>query len=413
MRQLGSTALRAGFALLFVALAAPSAAAAEDNGFKVGEGRLHPFLDIEGRYDTNVKFSPSSASSEGDLILHFKPGFELNVPGQAATVDLKAEGDWAQYTGIQDSSLRDLSHLFGDATLSLGVNRSGAVGLELSDSFRRSDRSPSLSIGSAVVSNFNDLGLKIPIRPGGGALIIGVGGDWQLETFEPFIAGAPALCPDASCDPGKVSSFAYNNFTAGLDARWKFLPRTALVLDANYLFHIPFNPNVSVSVSGLKTMAGLAGLVSTHVATTIKAGYGDTFGSAGVSYRTYLANAEIEYLTQGVAGVRAGYIHTWAADPGTALALYGIHRAYLDARVFLAGRLTIHALAGADYLSYVLSSGSTVLLHVEPSADFEVAKWIYISAGYAFTSRGADFNSSSPSYNFTKNEAWLKIHLIY
>src|SRR5512137_3152465 len=106
-------------------LAAVPAQASLGNGIRVGgnDGRLHPFLDMELRYDSNTAFfyTPALANG-GDLILHVRPGLSLNVPGETVVLDFKGALDWAQYFGVNDASTKDLSNLYANADLSLGFN---------------------------------------------------------------------------------------------------------------------------------------------------------------------------------------------------------------------------------------------------------------------------------------------------
>ncbi len=391
-----------GLAAAALSIAAPVAAA--DNGIRIGEGRLHPYFEVEGRYDSNVLYTSKPI---GDLILHLRPGFTFDVSGPMAAVGLDASADWNKYFGVNDAGT-EMSQLFADATLKLGLNRGGNVGLELSDAFHRSDRTPSLSLASAVVTNYNDLKLQIPFRPGGGALELGVGGEWILESFEPF-AGV------AFCDPARsipCSQFGYNQFSGGVSGRWKFLPRTAALVEASYFLRQPNDTNVSRQIKGLKALAGLAGLVTPRIAATLKAGYGDTLGSAGPDYRTWLANVELDYRGEGTIGAKIGYARDYGSDPGTVFALYGIHRIYLEGKVLLAGRLTITGQGEFDDVEYQLTPASSQLVRLSPSLEYELVRWAYVSLGYAITYRTSN-QPQIPTFDYTKNETWLKVRVIY
>jgi hypothetical protein len=63
-------------AAVLIASAASAAAASPGNGIRLGgsEGRLHPFLDVELRYDSNVSYTPAN-EAVADLILHARPGW--------------------------------------------------------------------------------------------------------------------------------------------------------------------------------------------------------------------------------------------------------------------------------------------------------------------------------------------------
>ncbi len=374
-------------------LGTPALAAADD-GIRVGEGRLHPYLEVEGRYDSNVLLTSAPIA---DVVLHLRPGFTFGAAGPMLVVGLDASVDWAKYLGAS-SSTTSLSQLFADAALKLGVNRGGQVGLEFSDAFHRTDLTPSFSVGH-VVTNYNDLKLEVPFRPGGGALDLGINGEWIMESFEPFSGGS-------------LANIGYNQLSGGASGRWKFLPRTAGVLEASYFVRQPNDTSVSVQVKGLKAMTGLAGLVTTRIAATLKAGYGDTFGSAGPDYRTWLANAELQYLGEGTVGLKLGYVHDYSSDPGSIYALYGIHRVYLDGKMLLEGRLALTGQAELDDIEYAIAPVSAQVIRLSPGLDYQVVRWVSVGVGYALTYRTSN-QSAITAFNYTKNETWLKVRVTY
>ena len=157
-------------------------AASPGNGIRLGgsEGRLHPYLELETRYDSNVVYT-DPGKSVGDLILHVRPGLTLDSPGQQVAVNARANLDWAQYLGLEGKTT-NLSRLYGEAGLGVGVNRRGTIGLEFTDTFSRSSSTDAFTLGSAVISNSNALHLAAPWRPGGGALEVTPAVDWRRVT---------------------------------------------------------------------------------------------------------------------------------------------------------------------------------------------------------------------------------------
>ncbi len=424
MPRLSVAKLLLGAALL---LHAGTAAASSENGIKIGEGRAHPFLELESRWDSNV-FYASPVAPRGDLILHVRPGFTFSIPGQNAAVDFDALADLSMYSGVNNGSglenPSDLNRVYANANLAVGLNRGGQVGLEVSDSFRRGDQTPSLSLAAAAVNNYNDLKLDVPLRPGGGALAVDLGGQWLLETFEPFVSGI--YCQGApSCDSANLSRFGYSQLTGRGEARWKFLPRTATVLEASYTARIPNDTTVALRVGGVKAQAGLAGLVTPHVAVTLKAGYGDTFRSAGVPYGTWLANVEGEYVLQDVGNLRVGYQHTYAFDTGArAFGLYGLHRLYADGKLRVGRRFNAKLLAEYGRLGYLPElqaqqvGESASILRFVPGVEMQVVRWAIAEVGYALTTRWSTIKDAAgdpliPAFDYTKHEIWLKLSASY
>ncbi len=384
------------------------------NGIKIGAGRLHPYVEVVGQYDSNVLFSAGGAPV-GDLVLHVVPGFELQVPGTDLTVSFDGKVDWNKYLGLESQATKELGKLFAAASLSLAAGQRGAVGLELSDAFRRSDQSPSLSLGTAVVSNWNDLRLAVPFRPGGGALVLSATGQWTLETFEPFVDTVgcdTALNP--TCASATISEYGYNRVSGGAEIRWKFLPRTALVLEGSYFKQLPKDAAVSLEAGGLRALAGLAGLVTPRIAVTLKGGWSDTFETAGVPFRTWLANVEVEYVTQAALGGKIGYARDLAVDPGTSYSLYKVHRLYGDAKALLGGRLTVTIHGEWSLLDYELARSSSQVLSLRPAVDYEVTRWGYVGASYQLGYRTAqDAAAAIPAFNYTKHEGRAYLRLVY
>jgi hypothetical protein len=420
------TARRVLAAAVAVGLASP-AAASPGNGIRFGgsAGRLHPFLELETRYDSNVSYL-ATGERVGDLVLMVRPGFELAAPGELTAVQLRAALSWAQYLGLQGDT-SDLSRLYGEASLGFGLNRRGAVGLELTDNFRRSASLQALNIGAALISNTNELRLAVPWRPGGGALLVTTSGEWRLETFEPYLEGPLCLADTPACDPDRVADLGYNELRGGLEVSWKFLPRTALVLEGSYFTRVPNADTGGADGSGARVWTGVTGLFSARIAGTIKGGYGDTLGSLGEAYRTWLANAEVEWLPLETARVKAGYVHDYGLDPGQSTlfgesALFSSHRLYAEGRVLMAGRYTFRLTGQYERRTYELvSSTSADLIRGEPSVEVELARWLRAGIGYAFTRRTTELPAAAltgtgttlPGYDYDKSEGWLRLSATY
>ena len=383
-----------------------SALAAGDLGFRIGEaGRLHLSLEVAGSYDSNIFYATTGEPVSG-YALDIIPGFELKVPGNTVSLALKGALDRRQYLTTEAEIL---SRFFGNAELGVAVNREGALALELTDAFAYSDQSPSLSLAQAVISNLNDLKVAVPYRPGGGALALTLSGQWVRETFEQY--GAVSLCnpADNSTCQADITSFGYDQFGGGLQVRWRFLPRTAVLLEGTYFQRLPQHTTVSREVRGLNVEAGLAGLVTSRVAVTLKGGWGTAFDSIGSDWSTWLAMAELEYVTQGPLGAKVGYLHGFHADPGTTYSLYESNRAYSEGKVLLAGRFTLRANLAWERQDYVLNNVQSDLFTVSPAVDVELMRWIYVGASYSLLSRSSSLGQAVPAFDYTRHLATLRL----
>jgi hypothetical protein len=411
-----STSSAAGLLAALLALAATPAGASPGNGIRLGgsEGRLHPYLDLEGRWDSNVTYGADDQALS-DVIIHVRPGFELAVPGDLVAVELGANLDWAQYLGLEDSATADdLSKLYAQAGLGLTVSPRGTVGLELDDEFRRSASTSSFTFDGAVISNYNALKLKMPVRPGGGALVFSLTGGWTLETFEPYLACAPGST-EVSCDEELLSDLGYNEYGAGGELRWHFLPRTSAVLEGSWFSRVPNDTVASPEVSWVEGRTGVAGLVTPRLGLTLKAGYAGTLSAGGgEDFGTWLATVEAEWRATDAASLTAGWVRDMGVDPGYGLSLYASDRIAAGAKYAVDGRYSLRADASWELRSYDVASGSETadLIRVEPSFEAFFSRWLSLSLGYAYTSRDSSF-SDQPGFVYTKHEAWLRLALTY
>ena len=247
-------------AVALLAGLAGAAHATPGDGIRLGgsEGRLHPFLDVETRYDSNVAFTDKTI---GDVILHFRPGLEAKVPGDLALVEFSGALDWAQYLGVEGDTT-DLSRMFADAKLAVLFNPRRPVSVRVDDDYAREISSTSIAVSAAaVVSDSNVLEIAVPVRPGGGALTVKGGARWLVESFSKY--------QDSDLDP---SGLGYGELRADLDAQWKFLPRTSTVLQAGYFVRNPSDSQLE-STTGFDVAAGMTGLLTQHVGATAKVGY--------------------------------------------------------------------------------------------------------------------------------------------
>ncbi len=398
---------------VIAALWAAPALAGPGNGIRFGgsEGRLHPYLELEGRYDSNV-FLTSTGTAQGDLILHVRPGLRLDVPGDPAKVFFDGQLDWAQYMG--SGTPKELSRLYGNATVGVRVNEGGTLSLDAEDAFRRANESPSLSLGAGVVANYNTLRASAPWTPGGGALVLTTSGEWVLESFEPYFKN----------DPTPFSKLGYNELHAGEELSWRFLPRTSAVFEASFFDRIVNSELTSTGVRGLRLSAGATGLVTPHFAATVKAGYADTFGSAHTPFRTWLTTLEGEWIGNETLGARAGYEHGMGSDPGKQFAVFQLHRVYAEGRLELAAKVAFRLRAEWQQRDYpaleiapaTMSTGGTAeILRVEPTVEAQVARWARLGVGYGYTARSSALSTvvTAQGLDYSKSEVWLRATFTY
>ena len=388
-------------AALLIGAAAAVAHASPGNGIRLGgsEGRLHPFLDLETRYDSNVSYSASNAAL-GDMILHVRPGAELKLPGDLAAVEFSGAVDWAQYLGVEGDT-KNLSRLYADAGVAAVFNRRGAVSLRMDNSFRRQVSATSLAAAStAVVSNANVLSIAVPWKPGGGALVVTANGQWLLEGFEKY-----------KDDPGvALGDLGYSQFRGAADVQWHFLPRTSALFQAGYFTRVPNASGRQDDASGFDALAGLTGLLSPRIGATVKLGYGNT-SAPTKDVSSFVGEAGLEWLPLEAISFRTGYNRSFGIDPSASV--YVADGVSGGVRVKVAERFAFSAGVRYDRLTFeTIPNADTRLLRIDPALEGAIGKWLTVGVGYVYSARAASWPTSTLP-NYTKNEAFLKLALTY
>ena len=416
-----------GLAALACLVAVCPASAAETNaqqavGIKIGEGRLHPFLDVDGRYDSLVGFFTQDRTTNvptGDVIIHVRPGLRFDLANKSTLVTFDGNVEYLFYLGLSDIASRNLSRFQASVALDAHFNQDGPVEFQIGDTFTRSDRTQNAIAGVGVQSFYNNAHLAVPIHPGGGALEFTPSFAFSFEDFSPLLTGAVVGCTMATCDPARVKEMNYINLNFGLGAKWKFLPKTAFILDSAFDFRTYWTPNSGNPNAGvLKVQAGLVGLITPKISVTLLAGYGGQLLTAtqasGLSVNTFIAQAEVAYIPTELMRFSLGYSRSVAPTPG--FGVFGDDRGYLGARAgFLGGRLSLSATASLDYLTFYANSGrNDLLISVNAGPTFDVTSWFQVGAGYTLSTRSAFGTASGlSSANFVRHEALLRLTLRY
>jgi hypothetical protein len=396
-----------------------AAQAAPGNGIRLGgsDARLHPFIDLEARWDSNVSYTPSNTAIS-DVILHIRPGLEIKAPGDAATFEFSGAVDRAQYLGIDDGNTTKLSKWYANAALAAAFNRTGAVSPRIDNGFTRQVTTTSLAApaAGAVVSNQNTLSLSVPWKPGGGALVLAANGQWIVESFEKYDAPPPGM---------SLSDLGYNQYRGGAEAQWRFLPRTTGLLQAGYFARQPDATNRPGDATGWDALAGITGLLTPRITATAKAGYGATTakevtnaGGAvtlqGGTFSSFLADVGAEWLPADAFAVNAGYARTLGVDPyASVYTADGVSGGF---KVKLAERVLFRAGARYDHLKFESQSmrgATTDYLRVDPAVEGSFGRWLNVALGYVYSSRVSGASGAVAAVNYAKSEAFLKVGLTY
>jgi hypothetical protein len=391
--------LLAAMAALAVPLTATAQSAEPNNqpataqtglGFPIGEkSRIHTALDLGVAYDTNPqRFTSAEMTaagvSGGDWNAVIRPGVNVVVPGKSASANLLGQLTINQYFGTgSNKSSTDVGALV-TAAVSLG-DSTAPVGFRLDDQFIRT---PAFidDLGSVAAAEirfqqwFNRGAASVALRPGGGALEIDLGYFNQLSFFDNNFLGA---------------SQQHGGF---LDARLRFLPRTAFVFHGDFS---AFSPTDRTDSNGMLQHAGtqvstpynvyigLIGQVTAHIATNLNVGFGDTLTWANGFFstvsddnrRTIIGTAELTYLLLESSRITVGYKRQ--ALPIVVLSNYTSDMAYLRFLLGIGPRITFSAYGNFEWRSYASGNGNMMGGNMVPAGTVsgdQPAKFVTVDA---------------------------------
>lgn len=420
----GRGAARLGLALLtLLAPAARAQALVEANGIKIGDGRLHPFLNLLGRFDSAAGYFGGNNTLAGELILQVQPGVRFGLESDSTTVNFNGNAEYVWYTGALNRSSVAASRFQTSVGLDTAFNRDGAVEVQLGDQLTRSDRTQNAAVGIGVLSLFNNAYLRFPIHPGGRALEFTPRVDWAVEFFEPLLGGVVPGCAtgNITCDPLNLSKMNYSSVIPGLGARWKFLPKTALTFDSSLNIRTYWNPtngpgsNLNALVFGARV--GIAGLITSHFAVTANVGYGGDFSNLGRGgFSSVIAQVDLGWLPREGSAVHLGYSRT--AQPVPVYGTFGDDRAYIEARVTVLQRLGITANFAFDNLTFYSPLNATnfsradQLLTGGAAVEYRFTSWFFAALQYGFSARISS-TAATQNINFVRHEPTLRVTFQY
>ena len=413
-------------------LATPRLAHADiGDGLKVGPGRLHLGVEAGGRYDSAAGSGLSSTGqpvTEGDGIALLKGTFLLDVKSDDYKLNFGGSLDWNQYLGLTVGTT-DLSFLGANLSGGAQINPNGAFGLDIAEGFTRSDRTANPVFALGVIGLRDSTRVRLHYRPGGGAIEGGLSYEFDANLYTPQ-GSAPiaAGCTDPSCNPNDAKAFNSTTNTVGIDGKWRFLPKTGLLLDATYgVTSYPNNPTTVTSAgavaapnvggSPLRATLGFGTLFSTRTSFTIKGGYQGIFfspaaGQTADNLNSFSGLAEFGFRFTDTLQTKIGYMRSYQPVGGPTL-YFGDDRGYAEARLDATSVLGFTLLGSADRINF--GGGSARLDHaylVGLRADYAATQWLRVLGNFTYSTRdtiGLQAAQATAGLSYNRVEAGLGV----
>ena len=374
--------------LLFAFLAAlPDATAqvwlsnrqyAEGIGVKMGSSMVfHPGIGVEAGYDSNVYRSETGLI--GAARLRIAPYFDFaTLPPQrlegegakpAVEFRLGLAGVYEDWFG-KDPSLDDRRDFGVMTDLHFLLFPYGKWRLQIDDSFTRTITPPNESGPKNHTRDYNDASIGIKFVPGE-ALSVGLKYNFMINYYE--------------YKPLRNSG-NYQQHMISLNSQWKFLPKTAVTFDGEF---IPFlrkgshltgtDVMVAKTSFNLNLWFGLVGLFTKRFGAALRGGYGGGFYSRGDDLDTWLLQAELRFFTTPMSVLRAGFLRD--LRPSYFTNYYMRNQIYLGYEQLIKGKVLLSGKVLAAYLQYstMLEDGGGTPQPVGPSImtpDADRTDWV-------------------------------------
>lgn len=360
-----------------------------DRGLRSGEFILTPSFGLDLHFDTNVfngnekeqGNEPQSATS-----LRLSPRLGLtNGTDSDIQFAFNAVGDARAYVS-DNNAVGELTNFGGSADLGVTFFRRRAISLTISDNFARTLQANNWETTETLNRVGNAIGARIAFHPGEiperRPLEIALGGSYVIDRFDDFTSG------DSSTIRSRLSG------------SWRFLPMTAVLLDARW----DFRDYVSVSGAGLtanstpwRVSAGLAGAITQTISFRATAGWGmslhDTTNDAS-TFSGYIADIGLLYRPSTLTMLSIGYVHDFQDSfYGN---FYEYHRAVANLQQGFGSIMTATAWFSFNYATFGeftnLPAGVLItqrerrdyMLRGGIRANFDVSRLIGINVGYRF-----------------------------
>ncbi len=445
--------------LLFVVACAVAPAAhaqGEGPGVAAGGVLLHPHLQLDIGFDSNVFSESSDEAVNGGVLARIYPHLIVETP-RPRVVDLDANvgARWRQYLTGADEGVTDQSGLDVLADLGIRFNASGIVSVRPSNSLRRVNDPAFNDAGEPYGSLSNEVRLELGFHPGGARRTDRLG-------FSGRIGGVQRIWRydnQPSLDRSSLGGF--------LDIRYNFLPKTAVFVSSSVAtltyegpFTLPAGSDVLDDVAALgalalpnsdalplRAVAGLSGLLTRRLSVRAQVGYGATNHKSGDSFGSVVAAAG--FTVDATARTRLGLAYSRDFDVSSFGNFFAYHRAEIfgeagvsllrvTGRVF--GQLNSYGdLANPEVTVVSGGSGITftpILIDGAPAnpaqrddtlvggsltVGFDLTDWFYTGLSYRMDLRSSNYavvSASDPtaipaSPDYLRHQAFLTLDFHY
>jgi hypothetical protein len=401
----------------------PAKSAATQGGVQLSDAALlHIGVGAEAGYDSNVFYAEDNP--RGSAILRVVPFLELTNAARSGSInsdvffDIGAALTYREYLS-NDVDIRNQRAFMPSAYANLEFGKLQHLGFTLTEAFSRTEDPPysraNALLSTAFVRDVNQASAGLRWAPGGGRLGAVLRYTNTLDFFE----------------TGSLKVANSMGHQLLFDASWKWLPKTALVLQVSqgyisYFNNDPLTGAKKPTSLPLHAMGGIRGLISAKLSLSLMAGYAngfyDTTRATPSGLRGNLsASADLNYRPTILTSVVLGYRHDFAnAILGD---WYYVDSVYLSIGQAIGGRFGLGLSARYDSRSFRniptmvgLAGRHDNYFQAGANLDYHMREWTYVGVAYTLMSNTSDAGPNdleSGRVNYFKQLVFARLGVTY
>lgn len=333
-------------------------------GLRVGSLVFHPALLVEGGYDTNVFYEDEQELPRDSALVAVRPSLSLETPTpRAVNFELEVGARYLRFLA-DDPRIERQSGLSLNGSAALTFNPQGAIAVRLFDTIKRTNEPANGLSFDSYNRIYNRAGGALIIQPGGKVLTAEIGGSFTSITHS------------------YLTDLDRNQVGVNGQVKWKFLPKTAAVLQVDWSSitynqsqrSIPFGDDedrqsfldpfvgtqglTNVDSSPLRLKAGVVGLLTNKVSVTLMGGYGQGFYDSGPDPKIFLLQSELGYEIGPTSRAAVGYSHDFADSTFGNYRTF--HRLFARYNQQLFGRVSARLGLNYIYQQFAVTDGPTL-----------------------------------------------------
>ena len=394
-----------------------------NTGINLGEGVLmHVGLGAEAGYDSNVFYGSTSAATPiatSGIIrttgyVEINNGTRTGAAPSGLNYSARAGMMDRRYTSTDNGVDKYANAFMPSAGLSIGGN-AGPWSFGLTDAFVRLEDPPYQAAGAGPIARDNNVaGAQLQWSPGGGRITTTLRYNNIIDIFE----------------VGSTYDYA-NNLThlVMLDVSWKWLPKTAIFVQASQGWVTYLNGAAATTGTGkfdsypLHAIAGLRGLVTPKTTVVAALGYANAFYSSGATTSGFLGSSYVDLqatvtptmLSRVVLGYRQDFQNSVISSFYYS---YSVYASYVQQ---VAGRLALDLSGRFDHRQYegllfdTMGSRTDNVVLAGASLDYFIRNWAYAGLGYSVVANFSDYRlpTSGAPVDYVKHQVFARLGVTY